>query len=139
MDGSTATIPAATLTDMQGNTIKLDKAAYESVVAFLHALGLSSESGEEAADMRLTTGQAAAILGTSPRTVARLIDSGRLPGSRLGTGYRSVMLSDLMAFDNESKAVRHAHLEDARVAADKAGMYGEEYSGSLSAYLDGLS
>ncbi len=139
MDGSTATAPAATLTDAQGNTIKLDRAAYESVMAFLRAMGFPSANRGDMADMRLTTGQAAAILGTSPRTVARLIDSGRLPGSRVGTGYRTVMLSDLMAFDRESKVTRHVHLENARAAADEAGMYGEEYSASLSAYLDDLS
>lgn len=77
-------------------------------------------------DVRLTTGQAAAIVGASPRTIARLIDSGRLRGSRVGRGHRYVMLSDLMDFDRRARSDRSAHLDAMRAIADEEGFYGHD-------------
>lgn len=62
-------------------------------------------------DIRLTTGQAAEIVGSSSRTIARLIDSGKLKGIRVGNGRRYVMFSDLLAFDQKAKKDRRAHLD----------------------------
>ncbi len=43
-------------------------------------------------------GQAAELLGVSPDTVRRLVDSGRLPSSRDDAGRRVIEGSDLAAF-----------------------------------------
>lgn len=130
---------AATLTDGQGNRVYLDESTYREVVAFLHMLGVAPGMPETDEDMRLTTGQAAEILDTSPRTVARLIDSGRLPGSRMGTGHRTCMLSDVMAFKRASGARAHEGLERTRAIADEEGYYDQRHDDAVSAYLDSLS
>ena len=45
----------------------------------------------------LTTGQAADILGVTAKTVARIIDAGRIPSSRLSaTGHRMVEYRDVI-------------------------------------------
>ena len=124
----------ATLTYENGYERKLDAQAVNLIEAVLRAFGLAPK-GEAPADLRLTTGQAAEIMGTSAKTIARLIDSGRLPGRRAASGHRTVMLSDLMAYDREARAVSRAHVERARELAGEAGLYGGEYAGELAAYL----
>ena len=100
------TAPAATIVDNRtGNAISIGAGAYSALKAFLRVLG-AAYTDEGADDVRLTTGQAAEIVGASPRTIARLIDSGKLKGSRVGGGRHYVMLSDLMAFDRLSKEER---------------------------------
>ncbi len=51
-------------------------------------------------DRKLTTGQAAELLGYSPATIRRMIDEGRIPHERLPGGNvdRRVLLSDLRTF-----------------------------------------
>lgn len=127
---------AATLTDTRGNTTTLDKQTYAAVRAFLQALGVPAKTGEDDGEARLTTGQAAEILGTSSRTVARLIDAGTLPGSRMGSGYRTVLLSDVMEFKRASEAGRRAKLERARDLAAEGGYYG--HNDAMAAYLEEL-
>ncbi len=47
-------------------------------------------------DSILTTGQAAKLLGCCPRTLSKLIDSGKIPGWRLpGGGDRRVKREDV--------------------------------------------
>lgn len=128
-----STAIAATLTDTKGNTTALDKQTYAAVRAFLQALGVSTKTGEGKGEARLTTGQAAEILGTSSRTVARLIDAGTLPGSRMGSGHRTVLLSDVMEFKRSSEAGRHAKLERVRDLAAEGGYY--EHNDAMEDYL----
>lgn len=130
------TAPAATIVDNRtGSATSIDARAYDALKAFLRALG-AAYTDENEADVRLTTGQAAQIVGASPRTIARLIDSGRLKGTRVGGGRRYVMLSDLMAFDRRSTERRAASLDEMRTIAAEEGLYGDadavsEYLGSL--------
>ncbi|HIY82230.1 excisionase family DNA-binding protein [Rubneribacter sp.] len=126
----------ATLIDSKGNAMALDAKAYDAVQTVLQALGLAPEP-KVPSDVRLTTGQAAKIVGTSSKTIARLIDAGRLPGARMGKGHRSVMLSDLMEFDRLSKANAKANLQEMRDIAEEDGWY--DHDQAVSAYLDSLS
>lgn len=95
------TVPAATIVDNRtGDATLIDARAYGALKASLRALG-AAYADEEESDIRLATGQAAQIVG-----IARLIDSGRLKGARVGGGRRYVMLSDLLAFDRQSREER---------------------------------
>ena len=130
------TVPAATIVDNRtGNAASIDARAYGALKAFLRALG-AAYTDEEDDDVRLTTGQAAQIVGASPRTIARLIDSGRLKGMRAGGGHRYVMFSELMDFDRRSKGERAARLDEMREAAVEEGFYGN--NDAVSEYLRGL-
>lgn len=128
--------PAATIVDNRtGKATSIDARAYVALKAFLQALGDAyTDEGED--DVRLTTGQAARIVGASSRTVARLIDSGRLKGTRSTGGHRYVMLSDLMAFDRRSREGRSAALDEMREVAAEEGLYGN--ADAVSEYLRGL-
>lgn len=71
----------------------------------------------------LTTGQAADILGVTAKTVARIIDAGRIPSSRLSaTGHRMVEYRDVIRY-KEQRECRHGLLEDARTLATDMGAY----------------
>lgn len=127
------TAPAATIVDNRtGDATSIDARAYDALKAFLRALG-AAYTDENEADVRLTTGQAAQIVGASPRTIARLIDSGRLKGMRVGGGRRYVMLSDLMDFDRCSRERRAASLDEMREIAAEGGFYGD--ADAVSGYL----
>ena len=122
----------ATLIDSKGNAMALDAKAYDAVQTVLQALGLAPEP-KVPSDVRLTTGQAAKIVGTSSKTIARLIDAGRLPGARMGKGHRSV----IKEFDRLSKANAKANLQEMRDIAEEDGWY--DHDQAVSAYLDSLS
>ena len=71
----------------------------------------------------LTTGQAADILGVTAKTVARIIDAGRIPSSRLSaTGHRMVEYRDVIRY-KEQRECRHGLLEDARTLATGMGAH----------------
>lgn len=71
----------------------------------------------------LTTGQAAEILGVTAKTVARIIDAGRIPSSRLSaTGHRMIRYRDVITY-KEQRERRHGLLEDARALAVGMGAY----------------
>lgn len=69
------------------------------------------------------TGEAAEILGVSSRTVARMLDAGRIPSHRNnGTGHRMVEYRDVLAY-KEQRGRRHALIEQARDEAASMGAY----------------
>ena len=133
---ATMTASAATIVDNRtGDATSIDARACGASRAFLRALGVAyTDEGED--DVRLTTGQAAEIVGTSPRTIARLIDCGKLKGARVGGGHRYVMLSDLMAFDRCSREERASRLGDMRTCAAEEGFY--DHGGAVADYLKGF-
>ncbi|WP_165171112.1 MULTISPECIES: helix-turn-helix domain-containing protein [unclassified Adlercreutzia] len=134
--GAMLAAPAATIVDNRtGHATSIDAKAYDALRAFLRALGVAY-ANEEEGDVRLTTGQAAQIVGTSPRTIARLIDSEKIRGTRVGNGHRYVMLSDLMEFDRRSKAERGTHLKEMRRIADAEDFYG--HNEAMAEYLRSL-
>lgn len=72
----------------------------------------------------MTTGEAARLLGVSPKTVARILDSGAIPFERTGrTGHRMVAADDVLKFKRESERQRRSALEEMRDAAEEIGMY----------------
>lgn len=134
---ATMTAPAATIVDNRtGDATSIDARAYGALRAFLRALGVAYTDEGGGDDVRLTTGQAAEIVGTSPRTIARLIDCGKLKGARVGGGHRYVMLSDLMAFDRCSREERASRLGDMRTCAAEEGFY--DHGGAVADYLKGF-
>ena len=71
----------------------------------------------------VTTGQAAKLLDCSPRTVARILDSGRLPFTRNGdTGRRLVDVVDVMDYQRQERERMRSSLVAMRRAAQEIAM-----------------
>ena len=71
----------------------------------------------------LTTGEVAEILHVSAKTVARLLDAGKMPFYRNnGTGHRMVKYRDILAYQQKVEN-RRQFLSTARSMADSMGGY----------------
>lgn len=80
----------------------------------------------------ITTGQAAKLMNCSPRTVARILDSGRLPFTRNGgTGRRMVDVVDIMEYQRQERARMRESLDAMRRAAREITMDDDE----MAAYV----
>lgn len=78
----------------------------------------------------LTTGEAAEILGVSAKTVARMLDAGRIPFHRNGpSGHRLVSYRDVLTY-KERRDRRSALLEQASGLAAEMGGYDAPATGA---------
>lgn len=87
----------AELVGPDGMRRQLTEEQYRACCDFLwpdeEAVAIEYDSG------RLTTGQAAEILGVSRRTLTRMLDRGEIPCTRMGKNHhRIVMLPDVLDF-----------------------------------------
>ncbi|NEG69735.1 helix-turn-helix domain-containing protein [Bifidobacterium choloepi] len=136
-----------------GMTYELDERAYEAALKaaeeamadelassvedrLTHAVtGISGTAGVDDAalephvdesDRMVTTGKAAKILHVSTRTVARMVDAGKLVAFRYGeTGHRLISLESLLAYRDEHLR-RCELLSQARDLADDAGLHDDD-------------
>ena len=71
---------------------------------------------------RLTTQEAAELLGVSRPTVVKLLESGEIPFELPGR-YRRVRLADVLAYRERASAERRGALDRMVEIADEADMY----------------
>lgn len=107
-----------------GEVMELSDKAFEAA--------LNAAMGVMGRHRMITTGQAAKLLDCSPRTVARILDSGRLPFTRNGqTGRRMVDVVDVMDYQRQERERMQASLSAIRQAAQEIAMDDDE----LAAYV----
>ena len=88
-------VPGAFLQGADGTRIPLTPDDYRRVREFL----LAEPERAVADDERITTGEAARILGVSQRTLTRMLDAGMIPYTRMGErSYRFLRLSDVTGY-----------------------------------------
>lgn len=137
MTATMATHPVGTpaLVGYDGGATALSDEAYRVMRTVLRVVqGVGDGAGED--DPYVSTGQAAEILGVSPRTVARYLDAGDIPCERRGSGHRKARLSDILAF-KEARATRTSELERMREEAAEGDLYDLDLSDQMFAYFDG--
>src|SRR3546814_6595386 len=71
---------------------------------------------------RLTTQEAADLLGISRPTVVKLLESGEIPFEQPGR-HRRVRLADVLAYRERASAARRAALDRMVELADEADLY----------------
>lgn len=71
----------------------------------------------------ITTGQAADLLGVSRPTVVALVDSGKIPGRKIGT-HRRLLTADVLAYRSESQTASASKLDDLSQLSEELGLYG---------------
>lgn len=114
--GTTVARGDRALVSSDGDVIELSVEAYEA--ALNAALGVMGRR------RMITTGDAAKLLNCSARTVARILDSGRLPFTRNGsTGRRMVDVADVMDYQKQERERMRQSLASMRKAATEMGLY----------------
>ena len=86
-------------------------------------------------DERITTGEAARILGVSQRTLTRMLDAGMIPYTRMvERSYRFLRLSDVTDYKRRRDEATSKALDEMRSIADEDGAYDIDYSDYLSRF-----
>jgi len=112
------------LIDADGIVTELNDKAFEAA--------MNAAMGVMGRHRMITTGQAAKLMNCSPRTVARILDSGRLPFTRNGgTGRRMVDVVDIMEYQRQERARMRESLDAMRRAAREITMDDDE----MAAYV----
>lgn len=74
---------------------------------------------------RLTTQEAADLLGISRPTMVKLLDDGKLPFEQPGR-HRRIRLDDLLTYRDERRRERGKALDELVRQTDELGLYDEE-------------
>lgn len=128
--GSKKTVVAAgsrVLVGADGAVVELTPESYEA--ALNAAMGVMGEH------RMITTGDAARLLDCSARTVARILDSGRLPFVRNGAaGRRMVDVVDVMDYRSEEMERMRESLASMRRAARDFNLNDDEMTDYVSQF-----
>lgn len=125
----------AVLLGPDGQQTPLPIEVYEILVNAVDALQAGKAVTLSLVEPRLTTQQAADLLGVSRPTLIKFLDSGALPYERLPTSrHRRIGLNDLLKFDQEQRLRRREALDALTEEAVEQGLYEQ----SSSAYTEAL-
>lgn len=115
----------------EGDQIELPEAAYLALVQILEALNAGKAVTVAPQNQRLTTQQAADLLGVSRPTVIKLIDNGELHAETPGTRRRLIRLDDLLACKARRREAQYQALITMAVDDTDAEMNSEEVTETL--------
>jgi len=127
LDGLSALMqqPGAALVAPNGDQIELPVEVFD----VLRAVVLAMEAGQAVTvapvHQRLTTQEAADLIGVTRPTFVKYLEQGRIPYDQPGR-HRRVLLADVLAFKKERSSQRREALDEMVAIADEAGMYDED-------------
>ncbi len=101
----------------EGEQIELPETVYRVLVQVVDALAAGKAVTVTPTEPKLTTQQAADLLGVSRPTVVRLIDSGEVSAERNGN-RRRLLLSDVLAYRERRRQRQYAMLAATAVDID---------------------
>ncbi|MFD2839735.1 helix-turn-helix domain-containing protein [Populibacterium corticicola] len=114
----------ALLLGPDGEQIPLPMQAYEVLRQVVSAMERGASVSIEPVDRRLTTQQAADLLGVSRNTLIRLLDEHELAFERLGDSrHRRLRLHDVLAYRERKNAERRSRLDEMTRQAVEDGLY----------------
>ena len=96
----------------------------EAAEAVLDAIASGRHVDVTALPEHLTTGQAAGLLGVRRPTVVALVDSGKLPASKVNT-HRRIETTDLLAFRERRRQASAVAMDELVRVSEELGLYDE--------------
>lgn len=123
----------AALVGPDGDRVDLPEAVYAVLVDVVQAMQGGRAITVAPTSTRLTTQEAADLLGVSRPTLVKLLESGRIPYERPGR-HRRVRLADLLVYRDAASSARVTALDQLTREAASAG----GYDGTADDYRDAL-
>lgn len=118
-------VPIAELRGPSGNTIALPAEVYDVLRDVVDALAHGHAITVAPRHQRLTTQQAADLLGISRPTLVRLLQDGHIPYTQPGR-HRRVMLHDVLDYQRRSHEDAQAGLDEMVEISEDAGLYDDD-------------
>lgn len=114
--------PATTLSGPNGEHLVLPPEVFEVLRGVVEAMASGQAVTLAPVHQRLTTQEAAELLGISRPTLVKLLESGEIPFEQPGR-HRRVRLVDVLAYRERASDERRAALDRMVEIADDADMY----------------
>lgn len=115
-----------------GVGVPLPPELYDVLVQIVAALRAGRAITVAPLAQRLTTQEAAELLGVSRPTVVKLLETGAIPYEQPGR-HRRVRLVDVLAYRDRLRAERRSALDQMTRDAEDAGLYGDSYDDYIRA------
>ncbi|HEX7097473.1 MAG TPA: helix-turn-helix domain-containing protein [Acidimicrobiales bacterium] len=115
-------VPTATLAGPNGERLVLPPEVFEVLRDVVEAMAHGQAVMIAPVHQRLTTQEAADLLGVSRPTLVKLLESGEIPFEQPGR-HRRVRLADVLAYRERASAERRGALDRMVEIADEADMY----------------
>jgi excisionase family DNA binding protein len=125
----------AVLTAPDGTSARIPREVFEVLVRVAGAMAQGEAVTVAPVAMRLTTSQAAGLLGVSRPTLIRLLEDGAIPYEQ-PRRHRILRLDDVLVFQRRRRAEQRALLAEATRQAAADGLYtdgAEDYADALKA------
>jgi len=114
--------PATRLSGPNGEHLVLPPEVFEVLRAVVEAMSQDQAVTIAPVHQRLTTQEAADLLGVSRPTLVKLLEAGEIPFEQPGR-HRRVRLADVLAYRDRASEERRAALDRMVELADAADMY----------------
>ena len=103
-----------------GDQVELPVEIYNVVYQVVEAMTAGLAVTVAPQSQKLTTQQAADLLGISRPTLIKMLDARRIPYDKIGS-HRRILLRDVLAFRNQRREEQYAALEETAIDIDDEG------------------
>lgn len=117
--------PEAVIVGPDGQRMTLPRSVHDALVDVVAALKAGETVTIAAGSRRVTTGEAADMLGISRPTMVGLLEAGRIPYEQPGS-HRRIRLEDVIAFRDEQRGIRGDALDELVAETQRLGLYDDD-------------
>ncbi|MDR1186380.1 MAG: helix-turn-helix domain-containing protein [Bifidobacteriaceae bacterium] len=117
----------AVLATADGASAELPDEVYQVIAQAVDALADGSAVSVAPVPTKLSTTQAAEVLGVSRPTLVKMLDDGKIPFEQLNV-HRTLRLADVRAFKERRRAAQEATLEGLTRQGAEDGLYEASYA-----------
>ena len=117
----------AALVTPDGVELALPEAVFDVLLQVVAAMRAGRAVNIAPLAQRLTTQEAAELLGVSRPTLIKLLDEGKIPFELLsGSRHRRILLSDVLGYQEKRRAQQEAALTELAELGEEMGLYDDE-------------